>query len=86
MDLPELACRLGSILREFGGAPRIVALGDGAMPKDVPQSLSKSVPEVRDNFMHGVTAGAGVAAILDQGHVGLGISQDVIAADIDRTI
>jgi hypothetical protein len=36
--------------------------------------------------MYGMTLRAGVAAILDQGHFGLGTSQDVIAADVNRRI
>jgi hypothetical protein len=36
--------------------------------------------------MRGVTGTAGVIAVFNQGHFGFGISQNMIAPDVDRRI
>jgi hypothetical protein len=86
MDRPELSTRLGSILCEFRGAPRILTVGDRTMPEDVPHPVAKSASQASNDLMYGMTVAAGVAAILDQGHFGIWTSQDVIAADVNRRI
>jgi hypothetical protein len=48
--------------------------------------IAEPIPQVGDDFMRGVTVGAGVAAVLDQRHFRAGISQDMIAPDVYGTI
>jgi hypothetical protein len=83
---PELASRLGSILRQFCGCLRIFAAGEGTMPEDVPHPIPEPVSEIGNHFMRGVTIRAAVAAVLDQRQFRLGISQDMIAPYVDGAI
>src|SRR5690606_23357733 len=56
------------------------------MPEDVPHPVAETVPEVGDDVVGGMTVGAGVAAVFDQGHFRPGVSEDMIAFEIDGAV
>ena len=73
-------------LGQTSPAKRFVATADGTMPKNVTQPVAVAIAQAGDHLVRGMTIRAGITAVLDQGHVGLGASQDMIAADIDLRI
>jgi hypothetical protein len=48
------------------------------MPEHVPHPIAKPVPESFDDVVDRVTARTSIAAILDQGHLGIGRAQNVV--------
>ena len=56
------------------------------MPKHVSHSISEAIAQSCNDFMRSMAIGAGIAAVLDEGHVGMGVSEDVIPCVIDRAI
>jgi hypothetical protein len=56
------------------------------MPKHVSHSIAEPIAQPRNDFVRGMALGAGIAAVLDEGHVGMGVSEDVIPCAIDRAI
>jgi hypothetical protein len=55
VDRPEIAGRFGRVLRQFRGALCMAAVRVGAMPEDVPHLIPEPIPQIGDDFMHGVT-------------------------------
>ena len=48
------------------------------MPEHVPHPVPETVAQPGNDFMRGMTVRAGITAVLDEGHVGIGVSEDVI--------
>lgn len=86
VNLPKLSRRLVGILRQFGGAGRVLAAGDWEVPEHVPHPIAEPAPQPRNDIVDRVAAGARVTAVLDQGHHRLGRPQNVVAAHVDRRV
>jgi hypothetical protein len=56
------------------------------MPKHVSHSVAEPIAQPRNDFVRGMAIGAGIAAVLDEGHVGIGVSEDMIPPFINRAI
>ena len=86
MDAPELAGRFRSVFRKFCRSLGLVAPGNRSMPEHVPHPVPESVAQIRNDFMHGMTVTACIAAVLNQGDWSVGVAQDMIASIVDHAI
>jgi hypothetical protein len=55
VDRPEIAGRFGRVLCQFRGALCMAVVRVGAMPEDVPHLIPEPIPQIGNDFMHGVT-------------------------------
>src|SRR6187401_18928 len=83
MHLPELAGGFRSVFRKLRREPGIFVVLDRTLPEDVSQPSAKSIPQIGDHFMRGVTMKAGITAILDQSHFRVRTAQHMVALEID---
>jgi hypothetical protein len=56
------------------------------MTEDIPHAIAEPVAQIGDHLVSGVAIRTVIAAELEQGDRGTGISQDMVAPGIDRTI
>lgn len=84
VNFPEPIRRFCRVLRQFGGSRRLRATGNGQVPKHVAHPLAEPVPQPLDDLVNRMTASAGIAAVLDEGHFRVGRPQNVIAAQVNR--
>ena len=56
------------------------------MTVDVAQTIAESIAQAPDYFMRGVAVRADVASVLDEGDLGVGRTEDVIAVRIDGAV
>jgi fructose-1,6-bisphosphatase/inositol monophosphatase family enzyme len=54
------------------------------MPIHVPHPVTEPVSKIGDDFVRGVAVFTGVAAVLEEGKIRLGATQDVIACVLYR--
>ena len=85
VNLPEPSGRFGRVLRQLGGAGRVLAAGDGQVPKHVPHPLAEPAPQPLDDLVNRVTVRARIAAVLDQRHLRIGRPQNVVAFQVHGT-
>ena len=76
VNLPEPSGRLGRVLRQLGGAGRVLVAGDRQVPKHVPHPLAEPAPQPLDDLVNRVTVRACIAAVLDQSHLCIGMPQE----------
>jgi hypothetical protein len=54
------------------------------MPIHIPHPVTRPVAKIGDDLVRGVAVFTGVAAVLEEGKIRLGATQDVIAGVVNR--
>src|SRR4051812_7962029 len=86
MNFPELASCLGREFRQVGGAFGVRTTGDGKMPKDVPHSLAETASQPFNDLMNCMTVRARIAAVLNESHLGIGRTQNMVALHVNHRV
>ena len=86
VNFPELPGRLGGVLRELGGAYRILAARHRQVSIHIPHSVPEPASELFDDVVNRVAAGARVATVFNESHLGVRRTQNLVTTQVDRRI
>ena len=86
VDLPKRAGGRGHALGDFRCAEGILLPLDGQVPEDVPHPVTETVSQPFDHGMDRAASEVRVAAVLNESQFRFGISQNMIALNVDRRI
>jgi len=72
VNLPEPTGRFRRVLRQLRGADRVLTAGDGQVAKHVAHPIAEPTAQSLNDLVNRVTVAASVAAVFDEGHLGVG--------------
>ena len=81
---PEIAARGKRVFRQLRGMRGQQAVFERQVSVDVAQPVAEFLAQIANDSVSGMAVLTRIAAILDQRHVGVGVTEDVIAGKIDR--